>query len=642
MKLIKKTLMINVVIILSILSNISLCYDHNQEKATAYPNLNEPPTSAEYLRTANFTIPLMSDSLKEQIIHRRLRKSDFLTFFGYGSYSLTRGETEQIFNFIDQNKDDLIDNKEWIAFSTLFILPFEACLDLNRKKYLLKVKEFALCWDKDPKTQVIEFGREQEANKYELLMEVVSTRGKSEINFADYLFLRRAMFGWKNCHSSNDYISITAFNCALRESIPQKYISKDFYNNIYMVGKKLANNSKSQLDFINYLRTLNFAYIFTIIALPNHKPSIEKTQFIKALREDRIPLNISEEEVNIWYDLTDPTPFKQNKFMGFETFAFFYNYHRLFFKYNKEKSSAISKKEVLKCLKDPYFPGAVLEALDVANTNFTEKEYLNVSSILKRIRLNERDFYFASLIEKSDKRIEKFRFKQDDSTKDPSNNDKTSANKKNLEKKRKEESRETFFNIMTSMDKKYLSLYAWYRAAVLTNFFKHIHGIDEKFWCVGATQFIDIAPSKWDSAVPLVGLDLRKNYNFYKMLPRELQLNILDYLCMENFIYKVGTHKNDGTKKINESLLKVILKDCGMMNMPDTILDLTLEGNDVLGRREYDFTQTLVNVITVHTAAGDELRSRARIEDYGIKENFDLSREFSRKVNHNLRISPFV
>ena len=86
----------------------------------------------------------MSQALRETLAHRRLRKSDFLEIFRYGMYELTRGETEQLFNFVDQNKDDMIDHKEWGAFVQLFILPFEAC-DTSHN-YILEPKEFKICF----------------------------------------------------------------------------------------------------------------------------------------------------------------------------------------------------------------------------------------------------------------------------------------------------------------------------------------------------------------------------------------------------------------------------------------------------------------------------------------------------------------
>ena len=651
MKLDKKTLLINALIVLTILVHITLCGEPKGAQKSAYPNEFEPAISTPLLKKANFKAPLMSAALRETLAHRRLRKSDFLELFHYGMYELTRGETEQLFNFVDQNKDDMIDKGEWGAFTQLFILPFEAC-DMSHN-YLIEPKEFKTCFDKDPKTKLVSFRRRQEKDKYTLMMDVISTRGRSVVNFADYVFLRKALFGWQNCHSSNKYIALSQFKCAFRESLPQKYHLKYHYEKIYFVGKKLANDRNLiQLDFVTYLRTLHFAYVFSIIGLPHDTPVIEKSQFIKAIREDRIPMNINEAEVNIWYDLIDSTPFRINKLMGFDAFAFFYNYHRIFYKYNMERPLQISKDEVLKSMNDPYFPEEVLQALDVSTTNFSEPQYLEVSNIVSRTRLNERDFYIRSFLQTEEKtaekedtkdvKNEKFRFKQDASMHTPSLYNKTTTNNGFWEKKPIMANRIVYFDTMTTMDKRYWTQDIWFRAAILANFFDEIHGLDDKFWLIGTTSFIDETPKHWETSAPVMGLSLRKNYNYYKMLPKEIQLDILDYMALENFEQKVNTHKNDSNDQINESLLKIIMKDYGMINMPDTVTDLGMNGNDILGRRVYNPKETLINIISVHAAAGDDIRAKLRIGDYGLKKNEDPSRTFDGSSGKRFFASPIV
>ena len=400
MKLTRSTILITTLIVLTILATFTTSAAPAGAQKSAYPNQFEPAISTPLLKKAEFKAPLLSQILREQLSHRRLRKSDFLELFKYGMYQMSRGEAEQMFYFIDQNKDDMIDMSEWGAFVTLFVKPFEACD--TQHNYLLEPKEFKVCYDKDPKTKVIEFRRRQQKDKYVLMMDTISTRGRSVVNFMDYVFLRRALFGWMNCHSSNKYIALSAFKCAVREAIPQKYRIKYHFEKIYMVGKRLANDRNLlQLDFISYLRTLQFTYVFSIIGLPHDTPMIEKSQFVKAIREDRIPMNINEEEVNIWYNLSDSTPFNINKYLNFDTFCFFYNYHRIFYKYNMEKPLQISKDEVMKAMGDTYWPEEVLQALDIATTDFTEPQYLEVTNILQRLRVNERDFYIRSFLELS-------------------------------------------------------------------------------------------------------------------------------------------------------------------------------------------------------------------------------------------------
>jgi len=598
----------------------------------AFPNTFHPATTGQDLQAANFTAPLMSRSLFERDPKRRLRKQDFLEVFRYGLYQLTRGETEQLFNFVDMNHDDMIDNGEWEAFTTLYVLPFEAC-DVN-KSYIIEPKEFGTCFDKDPKSSIVTFRRRYQEKKHTLLMDVLSTRGKSIVNFSDYVFLRKALFGWLNCHSSNKYMAMSQFKCAMKQAIPQKYHLKYHYEKVFKVGLTLSNDRNLiQLDFITYLRTLHFAYVFGVLGLPHDTPVLEKSQFIKAIREDRLPLNWSEDEINILYDLSDATPFKINKYMNFDSFCFFYNLHRIFFKYNQEKPLQISKIELLNSLNDEYFPTQILLSLDASRTNFTEPQYLEVSVILQRLRLNERDFYFSfkQIQEENKKALSAgdMRFKQDASLSTHSFWNTTTSNSSYWDVHLNDTNRNIFFSTMTSNDKNFWTLDIYYRAMVLSNFFTELHGEDDKLWLIGAPRFVDQTSKLYESVVPPFGLKLRKNYNFYKNLPRDIQIDLLSFLGIENFEFKVNMHKNDSNNLINESLLKIILKDMGMINMPDQVLDLSQKNADTLRRRVYEPNETIRNLIIVHTAAGDNVRSLERVTTYGLRVNTDPSRAYN-------------
>ena len=126
------------------------------------------------------------------------------------------------------------------------------------------------------------------------------------------------------------------------------------------------------------------------------------------------------------------------------------------------------------------------------------------------------------------------------------------------------------------------------------------------------------------------------------MLPREIQLDILDFVQLENFENKVQAHKNDSNDQINEGLLKIIMKDFGMINMPDTVIDLSLIGNDILGRRLFKPKETLTNIITIQSAAGDDVRSKGRVKEYGLKKNTDPSRPFNGDSGKRFFASPLI
>ena len=315
-----------------------------------------------------------------------------------------------------------------------------------------------------------------------------------------------------------------------------------------------------------------------------------------------------------------------------------------------ERPLQISKDEVMKAMGDTYWPEEVLQALDMATTDFTEPQYLEVTNILQRLRVNERDFYIRSFLElssekestKVETKIEKVKVAQDASSSTNSLHNKTTINNGYWDRKPNMANRKVYFDTMTGMDKRYWTQEIFFRAASMSNFFVAIHGEDDKNWLIGTTTFIEIVPTHWETAIPVVGLNMRSNYNYYKMLPKEIQLDILDYMQLENFQRKVQSHKNDSNDQINEGLLKIIMKDYGMINMPDTVIDLTTKGTDILGRRLFDPKTTLTSIITIQAAAGDDIRSKNRIKDFGLKENKDPSRTFDASSGKRFFASPLI
>ena len=360
-----------------------------------YPNTYEAPVSNRDLLNATYSPPLLSQSLFEEHPQRKLRQKDFMSKIKYSLYQLSKGELESIYTFADLNHDDLIDQNEWDAFVTLFILPFEAC-DLNAD-YLLNEKEFSSCFAADPRSKLVKFTKKFESQKHKVLMYILSTRKNGDLNFSDYLIIRRALFGWKECQSAQAHIGLSAFKCALKSAIPIKYEAKIDSDQIYKAGLKIANNKGSpELDFVGYLRVLYYAYVFTILNMPENTAFLGKTQFLKAIKEDRFPTYFSEEEVEVFYQLTNPQPFQQvNPPMAFESFCFFFSMHRLFHKYSKKKEQQIEYNEINEIFEDFLFPSAFRFAIDQSKTEFNKTEYLEVSMVLQRTRINERDFYFS-------------------------------------------------------------------------------------------------------------------------------------------------------------------------------------------------------------------------------------------------------
>jgi len=368
-------------------------FKYNQKND--YPNTSEAPVSSEDMANTSYIPPMFSKCLFEESPLRKLRQKDFISTIKYAIYQLSRGELEQIFNFADMNHDDLIDHKEWDAFVTLFILPFEAC-DKNAD-YLLDESELEACFAADPRSRLVRFPQKFEEQKIKIIMDIISTRKIGDLNFSDYLILRRALFGWKECQSTPEVISITAFRCALKSAIPIKYHLKLDAENIYKAGLKISNRKgDTDLDFISYLRVLYYAYVFSILNMPNDTAFLDKTQFIKAVKEDRFPTFFSEDEIEAFYEFTNINPMQLvNPPMGFGSFCFFFGFHRLFHKYSQKEEQQINLEELNDLIEDYLFPSAYRFAIDRSKTNFNKTDYLEVSLVLQRTRLNERDFYFS-------------------------------------------------------------------------------------------------------------------------------------------------------------------------------------------------------------------------------------------------------
>lgn len=591
----------------------ALKLEKNQLKA--FPNTYEAPTMASQIADSNYKPPKFSHSLFESDPKRKMRKPEFIETIKYTQYHISRGELEQIFNFADQNKDDLIDQKEWDAFSTLYLFPFEAC-DSNGN-YLLEAAEFKKCFNADPKSKLLTFRRRYKDKEHNMMMQVVSTRGNDEINFSDYLFIRKSLFGWQQCHSNAKYIAVSHFKCALKLTIPQKYHLKISVEDMYHVGLSLANDKALiELDYISYLRVLYFAYIFSVYGAPHDSPYLEQQQFIKAIREDRFPQNWEESEINLLYDLINTNPFKKNFTMNFSTFAFYFNLHRLFNKYSIEKPLQLSDPELQKLLNDALAPVGVTLAIDLAKTMFSEADYQEASLVLQKKKPNEGNFYYG--------------FKelsgQDASVTTHSFHDKNNVNALFQDIKPNEQNRHVFFTSMTGTDKQYWTKEIYYRAFTLSNLFTSM--CHDKRWLVSVPFFLDNLNNYYETVNPPIAQMFRSNYVVYKYLPREVSLDILSFLELENWTFKIDQHIKSSNDYINETLLKMILTEYGMVNMPDTVIDLSRMGYDNLRRRQYSPSSTQKNIFISHTTAAENQRNKQYIVDYKLKLNSDASRKF--------------
>jgi len=586
---------------------------------SAYPNLAEAPTNKTNMDKPQPPGPRISSSLDETNPKSKIRLAEFLNVFKYTLYKMTRGEAEQIFFFADKNKDDLIDHKEWEDFVILYVLPFEACD--GESKGVLNEKAFKACFNADPRTKVIEFRRRyiKTGSGPKHIIDVLQTRGTSLINFSDYLFYRRALYGWTECHSTSKYISKSSFKCAILSTIPQKYNFKLDYDQFYETGLRLTSDRNLiELDFISYIRVALFMKYFIVFGQPLNVPYLEKSQFIRAVREDRLPTNFEESEINTIYGLT----YNENS-MDFSAFAFFFHLHRLFNKYSIEKPLSLNQAELIKLMDDEDSLKDIVFAIDNSFTNFSEAEYLEASLVLAQKRVNEKSFYS---------------FKQDASVRTNATNIKATIMANALDLKANEATRKVFFNIMCGLGKKYWGKSEYYRAFQISNLYVSIKDLPVSH---NARVFLDRLQSLYDSVSPSWNANQRKNYIFYKALPKEVNLDILSFLALENFVEKIQVHKFNAETVIEETLLKIIMKDNGMENIPDTVIDLAKKGLDSLHRREFIALDVVKNCMIVHSAANELKRTQHTFTSNKLKANPDNTRKFPQN-NRRFLSSPNV
>jgi len=598
-----------------------------------YPQTYEAPTNKDDLANSKYTAPKLSASLLEHDPNKKLKKPEFLEIVHFVNYKLTRGEAEQIFFFADANRDDLLDSKEWNQFITLFVLPFEACDGTG--DYLLSAAELKVCFEADPRSSYVTFRRRYNDNdyKYEVMKEILSSRAGGDLNFSDYVFIRKALFGWKECHSNSEYIAKYHFKCAIAAALPHKYFTELDQDIIYETGiRTFGDRSLIENDFISYLGILHYTNLFGLINQPLHSSFLEKAQWLKAIREDRFPNNFEEIEIEQIFELIGGSPYikvKKVTVIDFPTFCWFLNLHRIFNLHSRTRPLQMNLEEFKKMLDDPFVEKEIVLSVDRSFTQFSELHYQEASLVLQRLRPNERNFFYS--------------FKQDASAASNFSFNPETNKTDYYVMTANDTNREVFFTTIANENKEFITKQQLYRGFQLAHFWVVLSGFPDSPLpsSISVGNIIKNSPLLYDSVKPPISMSQRSNAIFYKNIPNELKLDILTYLAMESFFFKFKLPSIASRNSINEKELKIILKDFGMEHMPDTVLDSAMKGQDALRRREY-FPQNVVKqIITVQAVASELMRDNADITSNKLKVNQELSRTFP-QVPRRFLSSPLV
>jgi hypothetical protein len=589
----------------------------------AFPNPIASPVSNEDLNAAK-SIPYhpLSAALKELNFNDKLKRQVFLDTIRYAYYQMTKSEANLMFNIIDTDKDDHIDQKEYYEFSVLYLMPFEACD--TRKKHLLNKNDFTLCFSKDPKRPLISFRRRHEEKKEveEVIMNILSTRGRSEINIFDYIIFRRALFSWTKCQSSTKFMAKSSFKCAISLFINNKYLGKTDTSIIYDTGISYGQGANLiDLDFISYLRISYYTLAFVSFNESNPDSILEKTKFIKAIQSDVFPNNFNPSEINLIYSLTN----NQSK-MDFPTFAFFFHYHRLFNKYSARTPFKLTEKEYYELIKDNEVNMLIRYRIDRSFTAFTQPEYLQASLVLGKKRLDENKF---------------FSFKQDGSVQGKAANDKKTINATAIGILNNKVSRKFFYyiNSITVNDENIWDKECYYKSFLFGNLYNTIMNLSNN--SSNNKAFIDNLTKGYETSVPSVAISLRPNINLYKALPDEISIDFLLFLEINNALKKMGVNSFSEHETVNEANMKIMLQDFGMEMMPDTVLDTGAKGRDNIGRRIFSAVESFKNLLIVQGVAAENKRGNRDIKVNKLVKNKDIARKFP-EDGRRLETSPMV
>lgn len=616
-----------------------------------YPNMMQAPNRPAYVNQANFTFtaPPLSRAFMEMGPTKNMKISEFLQEIRYVMYNLTRGETEQMFYFADKNKNDVVSQEEWDSFAEFYIYPFEACD--NNTDYLLDEAEFKVCFEMDPNLNFVNFSKEFYKDWFLEMMSAFSTRSKALINFADYLLMRKALFGWKECESSASFMAKEAFQCALRKSLPIKYHLNSDINRFYEAGlETFGKELNIQFDFIIYLRTFYFANCFVAFSSNNDIPYIQKQSFLKSIKDDRIPQNFEEKEVIFLYDLQNNSPTKAKDNMDVPSFFFFFNLHRLLNLYSVERPLLLSHDEFILMINDRYFPAKIRQAIDVSLTMFAENIYQEASLILQTYRPSEKEFFYKFKEKMSSEvnlnlkksKFSKGKFRKQDASAVSAYHWNTTIvpqNYSDYDINQNETMRTIFFTIPTGTDKRIWTKEQYYRTIHLAHLYTHF--VTDSTFLVPVTTFHEKLYAGYDEISPPMNMKQRVNYALYKNLPSDVRMDLFIFMNLELWTTKFNSQKLYSNRYIEETDLKIILGDFGFRDMPDTVIDSAKIGFDRLRRRIYNPKKVIIAVTTVSATAGELVRKEQKTKKYNLKRNFDWGRKYP-NWNRRFHSSPHI
>lgn len=143
-------------------------------------------------------------------------KTDWINFemfkILFKNRAMIPGEINTVFNTADMKKQNKLDQTEWQSFFKVFIEPFEKCDE--DKDYLLSQDEFGKCLESE-ELSPLRLKPEDTA----MVWELINKDDENQVNFADYLYMRRVNIGWGDC-AGGTIMSRIQIPCGMRVVVP--------------------------------------------------------------------------------------------------------------------------------------------------------------------------------------------------------------------------------------------------------------------------------------------------------------------------------------------------------------------------------------------------------------------------------------
>ena len=197
------------------------------------------------------------------------------------------------------------------------------------------------------------------------------TRDEKKINFADYIFLRRAAFAWKEC-SVDDRIAKRRMECALSATTAQKRkflpVSNQVFNVAINLYKTHVKENEAFLDFFSFAKIAYIYYYFNEFELPFQEEYITKKALLKGIEDQILPSSVTVEMANQIYYAIDT---ENNGFKGKLDFTGYASVTHLFRIYKKNSELKNNKRKFAEknfetALKEPewdHFNNVLLDAV---------------------------------------------------------------------------------------------------------------------------------------------------------------------------------------------------------------------------------------------------------------------------------------